>query len=195
MRHSNSGRNFVFEPSYKHRSNYSGCDTYDGLITSVDTIVKTGIFNIVMTNRSNKHIKVNNGQTIGMLRICEEEHICTIHKIATFHSSQIGGRPRHQHYDNGEECPRLIRERTQKLYHIPTWNAKTGRVEVNTLIRDESSTAIDINEIGPQQNFGENKKPQVHDAPIDRKTKLDLKKLFEAKMHLLKIKDRLVPPH
>ena len=27
LRHSNLGRNFVFEPSYKHRSTYSGCDT------------------------------------------------------------------------------------------------------------------------------------------------------------------------
>ena len=55
LKHSNPGRNFVFERSYKHRSNYSGCDTYDGLVTLDDTIVKSGIFSIVMTNRSNKH--------------------------------------------------------------------------------------------------------------------------------------------
>ena len=132
-----------------------------------------------MTNRSNKHIKVNKGQTIGMLRTCEEDQICTIHKIATFHSSEIGSRHRHQDYDNGKDCPRLIKEREQKLYHIPTWNAKTGKVEVNTLMRDEPSTGIDINEIGPQQDFVEHKKPQLHDAPIDRKTKPDLEKLFE----------------
>ena len=132
-----------------------------------------------MTNRSNKHIKVNKGQTIGMLRTCEEEQICTIHKITTYHSSEIGSRPRHQHYDNGKKCPRLIKEKKLKLYHIPTWNAKTGRVEVNTLMREEPSTGIDINEIGPQQDFVEHKKSQLHDAPIDRKTKLDLEKLFE----------------
>ena len=103
-----------------------------------------------MINRSNRHIKVNKGQTIGMLRTCEEEQICTIHKVATFHSSKIGSRPRHQHYDNGEECPRLIKEKTQKLYHIPTWNAKTGKAEMNTLMRDKPSTCTDINEIGPQ---------------------------------------------
>ena len=120
LRHSNPGRNFVFEPSYKHRSNYSGCDTYDGLVTLDDTIVKTGIFSIVITNRSNKHIKIDKGQTIGMLRTCEEDQICTIHKIATFNSSEIGSRHRHEDYDNGEECPRLIKERQQKLYHIPT---------------------------------------------------------------------------
>ena len=60
LRHSNPGRNFVFEPSYKHRANYSGCDSYDGLVTLDDTIVKTGIFTTVMTNRSNtsRSIKV-----------------------------------------------------------------------------------------------------------------------------------------
>ena len=68
LRLSNLGRNFVFEPSYKHRSNYSGCDTYNGLVTLDDTTVKTGIFNIVMTNRTNKHIRVNKGQTVGILR-------------------------------------------------------------------------------------------------------------------------------
>ena len=47
-------------------------------------------------------------------------------------------------------------------------------------MRDEPSTGIDINEIGPQQDFVEHTKPQLDDAPIDRKTKLDLEKLFEA---------------
>ena len=47
-------------------------------------------------------------------------------------------------------------------------------------MRDGSSTGIDINEIVPQQDFVEHKKPQLQDAPIDRKTKLNLDKLFEA---------------
>ena len=51
---------------------------------------------------------------------------------------------------------------------------------MNTLMRDEPSTGIDINEIGPQQDFVDNKKPQLHDAPINRKTKVDLEKVFEA---------------
>ena len=112
-----------------------------------------------MTNRSNKHIKVNKGQTIGMPRTCEEDQIRTIHKIATFHGPKIGSRHRHQDCDNGEKYPRLSKEKTQKLYHIPTSNAKTGNAEVNTLIRDEPSTGIDINETGPQQIFVEHKKP------------------------------------
>ena len=80
----------MFESSYKHRSNYSGCDTYDGLVTLDNTIVNTGIFSIVMTNRSNKHIKVNKGQTIGMHRTCEEDQTCTIYKIATFIALRLG---------------------------------------------------------------------------------------------------------
>ena len=47
-------------------------------------------------------------------------------------------------------------------------------------MRYEPSTAMDINEIGPQQDFVEHKKPQVHDAPMAWKTKLELEKLFEA---------------
>ena len=54
-----------------------------------------------------------------MLKTCEDDQIRTIHKIATFHSAKIGSRPRHQHYDNGEEYSRFIMEKTQKLYHIP----------------------------------------------------------------------------
>ena len=127
-----------------------------------------------------------------MLRTCEEDQICTIHKIATFHSSEIGSRPRHQHYDNGEECLRLIKEKTKKLYHIPPWNAKTGKVEVNTLMRDEPSAGIDVNEIGPQQDFVDSKKPQLHDAPIDRKAKLDLEKLFEANKYVFAEDERQI---
>ena len=115
-----------------------------------------------------------------MLRTCQEDQFCTIHKISTFQSSEIGSRHKHQDYDIGEKCPRLIKGRQQKLYHIPTWNAKTGKVEVNTLMRDETSPGIDSYEICPQQDFVEHKKPHLHDAPIDRQTKLDLTKLFEA---------------
>ena len=48
-----NGRSCVYEPSFKHRSLYSHCDTYEGLVTVDDTIVRSGVFNIVMTNRSN----------------------------------------------------------------------------------------------------------------------------------------------
>ena len=55
------GRSCVFEPSFKHRSLYSHCDTYVELVTVDDTIASSGVFNIVMTNKSKRHIKFHIG--------------------------------------------------------------------------------------------------------------------------------------
>ena len=65
-RKANFGRSCVFEPSFRHRSTYSQCNTYEGLVTVDDHVVSSGTFNIVMTNRSNRHIKININQTMGM---------------------------------------------------------------------------------------------------------------------------------
>ena len=77
-------RNCVFEPSFRHRCLYSHCEMYEGLVTVDDNIVSSGIFNIVMTNESNRHIKINRNQTIGMLCSCEDSQICMLHEIVTF---------------------------------------------------------------------------------------------------------------
>ena len=58
------GQSYVFEPSFKHRSLYSHCDTYEGLVTVDDNIVSSGVFNIVMTNKSNRHIKIHINQSM-----------------------------------------------------------------------------------------------------------------------------------
>ena len=79
----------------------------------------------------------------------------------------------------GKNAPDSSRRDNKSCITSLLGNAKTGKVEVNTLIRDEPSPGIDINEIGQQQDFAEHKKPQLHDAPIDIKTMLDLEKLFE----------------
>ena len=78
------GRSCLFEPLFRHRSLYSHCNTYEGLVTVDDNIVSSGVFNIVMTNKSNKHIKIHNNQTMGMLHSCDNSWICTLHKIVTF---------------------------------------------------------------------------------------------------------------
>ena len=83
------GKNCVFEPSYKHRSNYITCTTYEGTVTLHDSVVRLGTFNIVMTNRSNKHIKVTKGHTTGMLKTCEEDQMCTIHRVVTFEKKPV----------------------------------------------------------------------------------------------------------
>ena len=61
------GKDCVFEPSYKHRSNFVNCTTYEGIVTLYDSVVSSGAFNTAMTNKSNKHNKVTKGHTMGML--------------------------------------------------------------------------------------------------------------------------------
>ena len=78
------GRSCVFEPSFKHRSLYSHCNTYEGLVTVHDNIVSSGVFNIVMTSKSNRHVKIHINQALGMLLSCKDSQICTIHEIVTF---------------------------------------------------------------------------------------------------------------
>ena len=60
------------------------CNTYDGIVTITEEVVKSGTFKVVMTNRSNKQVKINNNQTLGMLRSCQDEQICSLHEIVTF---------------------------------------------------------------------------------------------------------------
>ena len=83
-RKSNLGKTCVCEPSYKHRSTYFECNTYDGIVTNTEDIVKSGTFNVVMTSRSNKHVKINSNQTVGILKSCLDTGISTIHEIVTF---------------------------------------------------------------------------------------------------------------
>ena len=74
-------RSCVFEPSFKHRSLYSHCETYEGLVTVDDNIVRSGIFNIVMTNKSNRHIKIHSNQTLGMLHSCEDSRFAQFMRL------------------------------------------------------------------------------------------------------------------
>ena len=75
---SNIAPSIIFEPSYKHRANYVNCHIYDGLVTLDEHAASSGSFNIVMTNNSNQHVKVTNNQTLGMLKSCDSDQICTI---------------------------------------------------------------------------------------------------------------------
>ena len=72
--------------------------------------------------------------------------------------------------------PKLVKKES---YHIQIRNDQIGKIEVNTLLQEETSPVTDINEIGPQEDFMSYKKPELSDAPIDRKTTLDLEKLLE----------------
>ena len=59
------GRSCVFEPSFKHRYLYSHWGTYEGIVTVDDNIVSSGVFTIIMANKSNRHIKIYSNQTMG----------------------------------------------------------------------------------------------------------------------------------
>ena len=119
----------VFEPSFKHRSVYSHCKTYEGLVTVDDNIVRSGVFHIIMTNKSNRHIKIHSNQTLGMLHSCEDSQICTINKIVTFDRNSRKGRD-----DKSDSNP--IKG---NLYYVPTRNPWMGRLEVNTLPKKDST--------------------------------------------------------
>ena len=107
-----------------------------------------------------------------MLTSCQDKQICTIYKIVTY-----GERPKKGKGDRlevkDEEKPV-----EKNMYHIPTRNEMTGKIEINTLLKKDEF--IPFNEIGPQQDFVKYEKPQLKDAPIDKQMKLDVEKLLEA---------------
>ena len=75
-----------------------------------------------------KHVKINNNQTMGMLRRCQDDKICTIHRIVSFDKVPVKG-----------EGDKTVEKQVEKdLYHIPTRNEKTGRIDVNTLLKREN---------------------------------------------------------
>ena len=104
---------------------YTGCTTYEGIVTIDDEIFQSGIFNVVITNTIMKHVKINNNQTMGMLRTCQDDKICTIHRIVSFDKVPVKG-----------EGDKTVEKQVGKdLYHIPIRNEKTGKIEVNTLLK------------------------------------------------------------
>ena len=115
-----------------------------------------------------KHVKISNNQTMGMLRTCQDDMICTIHRIVSFDKVPVK-----------EEGDKTKEKQVGKdLYHIPTRNEKTGKTEVNTLLKKEEYFPV-INEIGYQQDFVNYKKPELQDAPIDKQIKIYLEKVCE----------------
>ena len=124
-RHAHLGKTCVFQPSVRLKAVYTGCTTYEGIVTIDDDIFQSGIFNVVMTNTSMKHVKINNNQTMGMLRTCLDDKICTIHRIVSFDKVPV----------KGEGDVNVEKQVGKDLYHIPIRNEKTGKNEVKHLIK------------------------------------------------------------
>ena len=45
---------------------------------------------LLWTNNSNQLVKVTKNQTLGMLKSCDQDQICTIHKLVTFEPKSLG---------------------------------------------------------------------------------------------------------
>ena len=92
-------------------------------MTVDDNIVRSGVFDIAMNNKSNRHITIHNNQTMGMLHSCEDSQICTMHRIVTFDRNPRKGRDIKSDPDPTKG----------NLHYVPTRNPRIGRFEVNTL--------------------------------------------------------------
>ena len=117
-----------FEPSVRLKAVYTGCTTYEGIVTIDDEIFQSSIFNVVMINTSMKHIKINHNQTMDRLRSCQDDKICTIHRIISFDKLPV----------KGEGNKTKEKQVEKDLYHIPTRNEKTGKIEANTLLKKDN---------------------------------------------------------
>ena len=118
-----------------------------------------------MTNKSNRHIKIHNNQTMGMLHPCEDT---MIYEIMMFDQDPREGRDGKSNPDPTKGNP----------YYVPTRNPRTGRLEVNAVPKKDFYP-IQINEVGPQQDYVHYRKAGLLDAPINKQTKHDSERLVE----------------
>ena len=149
----------LFEPSSRHKSENSACHTYNGTVLMDNEVVSSGIFEIVMTNTSYKTVKIRKNTNMGLLKSCMQEQICTIHEIITFETPK------------GKTEPEKVKK---NLYSIP-FRTKSGEIVINTVTMKEE---IDINEIGPQEDFVKFVKPKLQNAPVNAKVLKDLEDLL-----------------
>ena len=164
------GKQCIFEPSLRHRTNYHSCDTYAGIVTMDEEVMKSGKFCITMTNKSHHHVKMHEGQTVGLIKNCPEGNITTIHKIVTFDKVLD---------TKGQGKSNTLIEQEEDFYCIPLRNKKTGLIEVETVLKGDTTSEAKTYEIGIHQDFVRYSKPNLKNAPINRKTQLDLDKLLE----------------
>ena len=156
----NPGLNLVFEPSNRHKSHYTNCKTYNGLVTFDDQTTKSGSFEIVMTNNSNQHIKVAKNQTLGMLKSCEQGQICTIHILVTFEDTQIRGEgvlPTETKQPSTDK-PKG-RTLAKDFYQIPTRD-KSGEIKILTLLKENVPTVQKITDTA-FEDFVSHQKPEL----------------------------------
>ena len=153
-----------FEPASKHHSDNNLCYALDGVVVIDHDVKASGTFNIYMTNKTHKTIKINRNTPLGLLKTCNQENIYTIHTIATFEEIE------------GETEPKEVE---RPMYAIPFRNKK-GEIEINTVMPKASSRYTRVCEIGPQEDFVKFQKPKLQDAKVSTKVMQDLELLLEA---------------
>ena len=193
------GHSVVFEPSYRHRSNYIDYHTYEGLVTVDEHTASSGSFDIIMTNNSNRYVKVTRNQTLGMLQYCDSDQICTIHRIVTFESKP---------FERGGIKPKPLEKVVTNPNHskniniissINTQPVSGNTSETQNMIKDNKTKIptvakdfyriptrnkhgeIEVNKITDtafEEEFVSHKKPKLQDAPIDQRTKQELEQLL-----------------
>ena len=95
-----------------------------------------------------------------MLKSCDQDQICTIHRLVTFEPKSLGGEGIHpdqtkQSHDNSIENTTV----TKDFYRIPTRN-KHGEIEVLTVLKDNISTVSKITDTALDE-FVSHKKPEL----------------------------------
>ena len=188
--HSNMGHSIVFEPLYRHRSNYIDCHTYEGSVTLDEHTASSGSFAIIMTNKSNRYVKVTKNETLRMLQSCDSDQICTIHRILIFEPKPLereGANPNHSKNikviisintqpvnNNTPETQNMTKDNNTKIlavakdfYQIPTRN-RHGEIEVLTLLKDNVSSVNKITDTAFEEEFVSHKKSKLQDAPKNK---------------------------
>ena len=127
----------VFEPANRHKSDFSECHTYEDTVVMDDEVKNAGIFHIAMTNQSGRHFKITRNASMGLLKSCAEDKVCTIHRMDTFYKTKE------------EPKPKVVEK---SMYTIPVRN-KSSRREINTLLAKQGPECVAINELGPQEDF------------------------------------------
>ena len=86
-----------------------------------------------MTKQSGRHVKINRNASMGLLKSCAEDKVCTIDRVVTFNKTKE------------EPRPKVVEK---SMYAISVRN-KSGKIEINTLLAKQDPECVAINEPGP----------------------------------------------
>ena len=70
-----------------------------------------------MNNQSGRQVKITRHASMGLLKSCAEDKVCTVHRIVTFHEIK-------------EECKTEV---VEKSMYVITVRNKSGRIDINRM--------------------------------------------------------------